>query len=92
MKDGNAGNIDSAAKSLEEAPHLDEKADELKERLKLLLIQAKQFSAVPTASPPTEKTKPAPDELTKEFGAWRKEYNQWLKTNGRNHSGLSGLK
>ena len=31
------------------------------------------------------------DKLTQDFVAWRKEYNQWLKTSGRNHSGLSEL-
>jgi hypothetical protein len=91
-KDGNPGNIDSAVKSLEEAPHLDQKSDELKERLKLLLLKAKQSNAVATASPLRNKNEPAlDDELSKEFVAWRKEYNQWLKTSGRNHSGLLQL-
>jgi rhomboid protease GluP len=93
MKDGNASNIDSAVKNLEKAPHLDPKSDELKERLKLLLIQAKQSNAAVTASPQANKNEPAQgDELSKEFVAWRKEYNQWLKTSGRNHSGLIQLK
>jgi rhomboid protease GluP len=91
-KDGNPGNIDSAIESLERAPHLDQKSDQLKERLKLLLLQAKQSNAVATASPQRNKNEPAlDDELSKEFVAWRKEYNQWLKTSGRNHSGLLQL-
>jgi rhomboid protease GluP len=91
-KDGNPGNIDSAVKSLEEAPHLDQKSDQLKERLKLLLLKAKQANAAATASPQRNKNEPAlDDELSKEFVAWRKEYNQWLKTSGRNHSGLLQL-
>jgi hypothetical protein len=92
MKDRNPSNIDSAVKGLEKAPHLDQESDELRERLKLLLIRAKQSNAAATASPQRKKNEPAQDdELTKEFVAWRKEYNQWLKTSGRNHSGLIQL-
>jgi hypothetical protein len=90
---GNPGYIDSAITNLKNAPHLDSKSDELRERLKLLLIRAKQSKAGSPASPPDNNNPPAQgDELTKEFAAWRKEYNQWLKSNGRNHSGLSDLK
>jgi len=92
MKDRNASNIDSAVKNLEKAPHLDQKSDELRERLKLLLIRAKQSNAAATASPQRNKNEPAQDhQLTEAFVAWRKEYNQWLKTSGRNHSGLIQL-
>jgi rhomboid protease GluP len=91
-KDNNPGNIDGAARKLEEAPHLDQKSDELRDRLKALLIRAKQSAAAATASPSTAKGTPArQDELLAEFVAWRKEYDQWLKTEGRNHSGLNEL-
>jgi len=93
MKDRNPSNIDRSVKDLENAPRLDEKSDELKERLKQLLVRAKQSNTAPTASPDRSKNKPAEDnQLTKEFAAWRKEYNQWLKTSGRNHGGLSEVK
>jgi rhomboid protease GluP len=92
MNDRNTSNIDNAVKDLEAAPHLDQKSDELRERLKLLLVQAKESNAVPTTSPQRNKNKPVQDSaLTPEFGAWRKEYNQWLKTAGRSHSGLIQL-
>lgn len=93
MKDGNASNIDSAVQSLEKAPHLDQKSDELRERLKLLLIKAKGPPAGVLASPQRGAKEPVQESpLTQEFVVWRKEYNQWLKTNGRNHSGLDQLK
>ncbi|HEY8187253.1 MAG TPA: rhomboid family intramembrane serine protease [Pyrinomonadaceae bacterium] len=93
MKDGNPGPIDNALKNLEKAPQLDEKSEELKGRLKGLLLRLKQASAAATASPQVNKTNPAQyKELSKEFAAWGKEYNQWLKTSGRNHSGLNQLK
>ena len=89
---GNPGYIDSAVENLRKAPHLDQKSDELRERLKLLLIRAKQSNAVPTASPQRNKSKLVQEsELTPEFAAWLKEYNQWLKTSGRSFSGLIPL-
>jgi Rhomboid family len=91
VNDRNPSNIDSAVKGLEAAPHLDQKSDELKEKLKLLLLQAKQASAIAVASPQRDKNKPAQDELSLQFGAWRKEYGQWLRTDGKKHSGLIQL-
>jgi rhomboid protease GluP len=93
MKDGNASNIDNAVKNLEKAPHLDQESDELRDRLKLLLVKAKEPSARGVASPQRGASEPIQENpLTQEFAAWRKEYNQWLKTNGRNHSGLNQLR
>jgi rhomboid protease GluP len=89
LNDKNPGNIDAAVKNLETAPHLDQKADELKERLKLLLLRAKQPSEA-VASPQRGASKSGQESsLIQEFVAWRKEYNHWLKTSARIHSGLS---
>jgi hypothetical protein len=93
MQDKNTSNIDAAVKNLEAAPHLDQKADELRDRLKLLLTKAKETPAAAEAPPQREANKSTKESsLTQEFVSWRKEYNQWLKTSGRNHSGLSELK
>ena len=93
MADGKADYIDAAIVNLEKAPHLDQESTELRERLKLLLIRAKESSAAVTASPPGNKTAAVQkDELSKDFVAWRKDYNRWLRTNGRNLSGLNQLK
>ncbi len=90
VKDKNTSNIDTAVKNLDAAPHLDPKADELRDRLKALLLKAKGLQATAASSPTRDKNKPVPaDQLTQEFFSWRKEYNQWLKTGARNHSGLS---
>ena len=89
MNDKNASNIDTAAKNLETAPHLDQKADELRERLKILLLRAKQ----PAEAGPSPQRGPNKSNrqgsLIQEFVDWRKDYNYWLKTSARNHSGLS---
>jgi rhomboid protease GluP len=91
INDKNPTNIDPALKKLGTAPHLDQEADALRDRLKLLLIRAKENPAVAVASPQRGASKPA-QSLTQEFIAWQREYNQWLKTSGRKYGGLSELK
>ena len=89
VEDKNTSNIDAALKSIDAAPPLDPKADELRERLRALLVRAKESQATAAASP-TGANKPVlANPITEEFSAWRKEYNQWLKTTGRNYSGLN---
>jgi rhomboid protease GluP len=92
-QDKNTSNIDAAVTKLESAPHLDQKADELRDQLKLLLIRAKENPAPAVVSPQRGAGKPVPGKtLMQEFVAWQREYIQWLKTSGRNHSGLNELK
>jgi membrane associated rhomboid family serine protease len=87
--DKDTSNIDSAVKELDAAPHLDQKADDLRDRLKTFLVQAKQSNATAPASPQPGKNKAVQQgEIAPEYAAWRKEYGQWLKTSGRNHGGL----
>jgi membrane associated rhomboid family serine protease len=89
-QDKNTTNIDLAIKKLDEAPSLDAKADDLRQRLKALLLRAKEPQPTPAASPADNKKKPAlVDPMAQEFSAWRKEYNQWLKAAGRNYGGLN---
>jgi hypothetical protein len=92
VNDRNSSNIEMAVKNLDAAPSLDPKADELRQRLKALLVQAKDPQATAAVSPTVDKNSPVlANRLTQEFLAWRKEYNQWLKTGARNHSGLNEL-
>ena len=90
MQDNDTNNLNRAVKALDSVPHLDQEADELKERLKVLLLKAKRPNAVAAPSRQRASNKPPQeqDELTKEFVSWRKEYNQWLKTVGKNYGGL----
>ena len=93
IKDKNLSNIDAAVKTLDAAPVLDAKADELRQRLKALLLRAKETGATPAASPTRDKNQPGPaNKLDGDFLAWKKEYGQWLKVEGRNHSGLNEVK
>jgi membrane associated rhomboid family serine protease len=91
MQDKNTSNIDTAVKDLDAAPQLDPKADELKQRLKALLLRSKESDLTSTRSPTAGKDGPVATTLTQDFVAWRKEYNQWLKTGARNYSGLDQI-
>ena len=92
VKDKNTSNIDAAVKNLDAAPALDAKADDLRQRLKVLLLRAKEAPATPVSSPNRDKNKLVPaDQLDQDFFAWKKEYGQWLKTGARNYSGLDKL-
>ena len=79
--------IDGAIKALEAAPSLDPKADDLRERMKVFLVRAKEMNAgdKQTADSAPQKSQPELHQLTQDFVAWSKEYNQWLKTNGQNY-------
>jgi hypothetical protein len=92
MRDRDTSNIDDAVKNLEAAPRLDQEADVLRERLKLLLLRTKQPQETAVASPQRRANKSGQkSSLTQEFFTWQREYNQWLKTRARDHSGLKDL-
>ncbi len=86
---GDAGNVDTAVKSLDSAPHLDQNAAELKVELKTLLLEAKKLRITRGPAPEARKNEQREKELTASFEAWRNEYEHWLKTTGRTHGGLT---
>ncbi len=88
-REGDPSGVDDAIKGLESAPHLDQKADELKNELKELLLKAKLQTKPTTAAEVGPQNAPLKQgNLRYAFASWRKEYNQWLKTNGKIHGGL----
>lgn len=84
---------DEAVRALDSAPQLDAKSNELKERLKAFIIEAKTLSLPEeksiVANPNIVQQKQS--ELTRGFVAWSKEYNAWLKTSGRSYGGLTEI-
>ncbi len=89
---GNTERVEPAIKGLDSAAHLDQQADELKETLKGLLIDAKNLKSTPAA--PAEKQLPSATslkDLRNRFVAWSTAYNHWLGTAGRTYSGLEDL-
>lgn len=86
LKDRDASKIDGAVKALESAPSLDPQADNLREQMKGFLLRAKESNVSEQKSAgSTAKPQPGLHQLTLDFVAWNKEYNQWLKTNGKNY-------
>lgn len=85
--DRDVSKIDDAIKALESAPSLDPKADDLLVRLKAFLVRARDINAgiKESAGSASKKTQPLLHQLTQEFVAWKKEYNQWLGTTGKNY-------
>jgi len=89
---GNTERVEAAIDGLNSAPHLDPQADELKETLKGLLIDAKNLKSPPATT--EEKQPPAATrlkDLSDSFVAWSKAYNHWLSTAGKTYSGLKDL-
>jgi hypothetical protein len=82
IHDKETGHVDQAVKDLESVPPLDPKADELRNRLRSLLLMAKSSPASSPSPSPGRVHKPAlvpGQDLTGEFRLWSKEYNEWLK-------------
>jgi rhomboid protease GluP len=95
---GDSSGVDNAIKSLESAPRFDPESSQLTERLKGLLVTAKELriSTAPSPSPSpspeagTGKLEQEERALIQEFVLWSKDYNRWLKTNGKTYGGLVG--
>jgi membrane associated rhomboid family serine protease len=87
MKDGDTSKADEAIKELESAPSLDPKADELRDKFKAILTNAKslELSMAAPRNPATVDNQRALKELTANYEAWQKEYTAWLKTTGRSY-------
>jgi membrane associated rhomboid family serine protease len=84
---GDNSGVDQALTDLDSAPSVDPKADDLRNQLKLLLLKTKTAGA---ASPsPSRRAGGGPKvmDVADEFAAWKTEYNQWLKTTGKNYGG-----
>lgn len=68
-----AANIDASVQLLDSAPSVDARADELRPRLKDLLVRAKAEVAASSQGPTQKRS-----SLIQDFEAWKKEYNEWL--------------
>jgi len=87
VKEGDTSKVDGAVKALETLPSLDPKADDLRDRMKAFLVRAKALAAIGKESggSPPSKAQTGLHQLTLDFVSWSNEYNQWLKTNGKNY-------
>ncbi|HKR60169.1 MAG TPA: rhomboid family intramembrane serine protease [Pyrinomonadaceae bacterium] len=79
-EEGNTQHITAAVNGLNSAPYLDERANELRERLRALLFEAATLSA---SGAPANK-----EELKLKKSVWAKDYNEWLRTAGKKYGGM----
>ncbi|HSE20021.1 MAG TPA: hypothetical protein VLB68_00130, partial [Pyrinomonadaceae bacterium] len=66
-------------KALHNIPAPDEKATELRERLSTILTQMVAYLNNTKNEAPRQPA-PLPQEQIDRYNAWRKDYNQWLKS------------
>jgi membrane associated rhomboid family serine protease len=89
VENKNPGYIEPAIKNLDAAPHLEARADELRDQLKALLLRAKEIAESTAGAGSAGKEKAR--LLTNDFAAWRKEYNLWLKSGAKHYGGLEDI-
>jgi hypothetical protein len=80
---GDLSGVDQAVNNLDSVPNVEPKADELRLRLKDLLLKAKNTptqAALPAAK--DGKTSPKTYDLGAEKATWKKDYEDWLKKLG----------
>src|SRR5262249_28044829 len=85
VKDHDASGLDPAQNNLNALPSLDEKADNLRDRLKALIARAKEISSRPSGGQPSKEALQTNNQLVKDFATWTSDYNNWLKTEGQKY-------
>jgi membrane associated rhomboid family serine protease len=79
IHDRDASNSEAIAKALHNIPAPDPKAIELRERLATILTQMVAYLNNTKSESPRQPA-PLPQEQIDRYNAWRKDYNQWLKS------------
>jgi membrane associated rhomboid family serine protease len=92
VQEGDSQYIANAVRDLNNAPYLDQKAHELRETIRELLLAAAGLNTPGSAPSNAEETEQKKIRLIQAFGVWGKDYNQWLKTEGKKYGGLLEVK
>jgi hypothetical protein len=80
IQDGDSQNVTPAVQNLNNAPYLDDKAHELRESLRNLLLESLPVNPTATDAKTIAEAKQKKEKLIEQFEAWTKDYNEWLKT------------
>jgi rhomboid protease GluP len=88
IEEGNPQHLAAAVQNLNNAPYLDPKADELREKLRNLLLEAESVNPPAAEATNAEETKQKKIKLIQQFNGWSKDYNEWLKAVGKNYGGV----
>jgi hypothetical protein len=85
IHDNDNSRIDSSIKELDAAPSLDPMGDDLRTRLRALLVTAKEIpeSTTTTSTADRKAIETKKLKLVKDFAAWTASYEQWLRTEGK---------
>lgn len=91
IQEGDSNGVASAVQNLDAAPYLDANANDLREGIRYLLLEAGKLNvAESTANKDVKVPEQEKSKLIEGFVLWSKGYNEWLKTAGKTHGGLGG--
>ena len=79
---GDAGAANKALEGLNQAPHLDDKSDVLRDELKSLITQARDFGALKPKEQAAPRRRAQLKKLIADFEAWQERSNQWVQNEG----------
>jgi rhomboid protease GluP len=82
LKDNDAKDAEAAINKLNNAPHLDDQADGLRNELKELIVRARSFINLSEAEQKTRESQAQLKQLLTDFKSWKEKYRQWVKTDG----------
>jgi rhomboid protease GluP len=83
--------IAPAVNNLNNAPYLDQKAHELRETIRNMLLEAEAVNPPGAEASEAEEVRQKKSKLIQRFSAWSKDYNEWLKTVGKTYGALIEL-
>lgn len=90
IQEGNSAGVAEAVQDLNAAPYLDAKANDLREGIRYLLLEAGKLNVSQTNTSEDDKAlAEKKSKLREGFVLWSKAYNEWLKTAVKTHGGLS---
>jgi membrane associated rhomboid family serine protease len=86
LKKNDASRIDATVQALDQAPHLDDETNALRNDLKSLLTNANSFiSASSSTGPPAKARVIDENKLGRDFQAWKEKYDNWTKTESQRY-------
>lgn len=92
VQEGDSQPIASAVQNLNNAPYLDQKAHELRETMRNLLLEAATVNTSEETTTNADAKKQEKSQLVQRFGVWAKDYNEWLRTVGKKYGDLTDVK
>lgn len=77
-----AKKLDDAVKKLDEAPHLDEQSDALRDELRKLLVRERAFISLPQQQQQTRAALAEQKKILEDYKVWIEQRREWVKREG----------